>query len=369
MILPHGNIDTPVFMPVATKGTLKGLTSQQIKELNCQIILGNTFHLGSKPGVNILNQTNGLHGLMNFDNNILTDSGGFQMVSLLKLSHVTEDGVTFNHPDTNEEIVLTPEHSMEIQMSLKSDIIMQLDDTVSSLTTGERVSTAMKRSIRWLDRCIKVVNKSSNQNLFPIIQGGLDIDLRTECINEMLKRNLPGHAIGGLSGGEMKESFVQIVDHCTNLLPVNKPRYLMGVGYAPELVICSALGCDMYDCVYPSRTARFGTALINHVDNVQIGHYSNKNNLNPIDSSCACTTCKKYSRAYLHSLFITNNSVVLSLLTVHNIAYQKRLMESIKISIIEDRFVEFIHDFFNSYYNKEIPIWVKKFLETLTPFS
>ncbi|KJE93636.1 queuine tRNA-ribosyltransferase [Capsaspora owczarzaki ATCC 30864] len=255
LVLPHSTVDTPVFMPVGTQGTMKGLTSEQVESLGCQLILGNTYHLGTRPGPALLQQLGGLHKFMNWNRSLLTDSGGFQMVSLLALAEITEEGVRFQSPHDGSMLMLTPEKSMELQNVIGADIMMQLDDVVSSLISGPRVVEAMHRSIRWLDRCIEAHSAPHKQSLFAIIQGGLDNNLRTQCVAEMVKRDLPGYAIGGLSGGEQKDPFWRVVDHCTNLLPENKPRYLMGVGYAVDLVVCSALGVDMFDCVFPTRTA------------------------------------------------------------------------------------------------------------------
>ena len=237
---------------------------------------------------------------------------------------------------------------------------MALDDVVHSSTRGPRVREAMERSIRWLDRCIVAHQKPSSQNLFGIIQGGLDSELRRECIAEMTKRPLPGFAIGGLSGGESKDDFWRIVDLCTSLLPENKPRYLMGVGYAVDLLVCSALGVDMFDCVYPTRTARFGTALVNCRGGVlHLRRSEFKTDEQPIDSACPCFTCKHYSRAYLHTV-AGRQAVGALLITHHNVAYQMRLMGSIRKAMLEGRFPEFAKLFLRTYYGDvpAIPSWV-----------
>jgi queuine tRNA-ribosyltransferase len=210
MTLPHGPVETPMFMPVATQASLKGLTSQQLDQLDCQICLNNTYHLGLKPGQATLDAVGGAHVLQSWDRNILTDSGGFQMVSLLKLATITEEGVNFLSPHDGTPMLLTPEHSISLQNSIGSDIIMQLDDVVATLTTGPRIEEAMYRSIRWLDRCIAAHNNPGTQNLFAIIQGGLDPELRKICCREMMARDTPGIAIGGLSGGEDKESYCNV---------------------------------------------------------------------------------------------------------------------------------------------------------------
>ncbi|KAI9590966.1 Queuine tRNA-ribosyltransferase [Syncephalis fuscata] len=228
--LPHFVADTPMFMPVGTQGTMKGLTTQQLEDLDCHVILGNTYHLGNRPGQELLDEAQGLHKFMNWSRGLLTDSGGFQMVSLLKLAEITEKGVEFEAPHDGSRMLLTPEKSIDLQNSIGADIMMQLDDVVSSLTTGPRLEEAMLRSIRWLDRCIDAHKRPNEQNLFAIIQGGLMPELRRTCIDEMVKRDLPGYAIGGLSGGEEKDQFWRIVTLCTDLLPEDKPRYCMGVG-------------------------------------------------------------------------------------------------------------------------------------------
>jgi len=354
--LPHFNVETPIFMPVGTQGTMKGMTCDQLRELNCQIILANTYHLGMRPGEDVLNKVGRLHKFMDWDRAMLTDSGGFQMVSLIELSEVTEEGVKFRSPYDGKDILLTPEKSMQIQNAIGADIMMQLDDVVDVKVKGPRVEEAMHRSIRWLDRCINGHQRKQHQNLFPIIQGGLDLELRTACIKEMVKRNCPGYAIGGLSGGEEKEEFWKVVHHCTGLLPKDKPIYVMGVGYAVDLVVCSALGADMYDCVFPTRTARFGTALIGtgqlHLKSTQYA-----TDFQPIDSNCLCRTCQNYTRAYIHSL-IGKETVACHLITTHNIQYQMTLMESLRQSISENRFESYVQNFMlDMFPTKEYPQW------------
>ncbi|EDQ92416.1 uncharacterized protein MONBRDRAFT_4956 [Monosiga brevicollis MX1] len=255
LYLPHSTVHTPIFMPVGTQGTMKGLTPAQLESLNCQIMLSNTYHLGSRPGPEIMKQAGGLHKFMNWKRSVLTDSGGFQMVSLLHLAEITEHGVSFQSPHDGSQMMLTPEHSIGLQNTIGADIIMQLDDVVSSLISGPRVEEAMHRSIRWLDRCIAAHARPEEQNLFAIIQGGLDLELRRQCVDAMVERNTPGYAIGGLSGGEEKSSFWRVVKETARLLPDDKPRYCMGVGYATDLIVCVALGVDMFDCVFPTRTA------------------------------------------------------------------------------------------------------------------
>ncbi|ORX97085.1 Queuine tRNA-ribosyltransferase [Basidiobolus meristosporus CBS 931.73] len=352
--LPHFTAETPMFMPVGTQGTMKGLTTKQLEELECQVILGNTYHLGQE----LLDEVGGLHKFMKWERGLLTDSGGFQMVSLLHLAEITEEGVQFENPFDKSLMLLTPEESISLQNSIGADIMMQLDDVVSSLTTGPRLEEAMHRSIRWLDRCIKAHKKPDTQNLFAIIQGGLEPELRKHCIKEMVARDLPGYAIGGLSGGEEKDQFWRIVTLCTDYLPDDKPRYCMGVGYAEDLVVCSALGVDMYDCVFPTRTARFGNALlVTGSMNLKNARYAN--DFRPIDPECPCLTCKHYTRSYLHTI-ATKETVGCHLLSIHNIAFQMQLMKRLRQSIVEDRFPEFLRDFMYKRYKKagKYPQWI-----------
>ncbi|XP_069157914.1 queuine tRNA-ribosyltransferase catalytic subunit 1 [Procambarus clarkii] len=358
MKLPHYTVELPMFMPVGTQGTMKGLLPEQVKDTKAQIILGNTYHLGSRPGKDLLQDFGGLHKFMQWDRALLTDSGGFQMVSLLELAEITEEGVKFKSPYDGSECMLTPEESIEIQNAIGADIMMQLDDVVNVKEKEyERFKTSTYRTTRWLDRCMKANKNPERQNLFPIVQGGLFPDLRKISLEQLIARDAPGYAIGGLSGGEEKDKFWPVVHLCTDQLPKNKPRYCMGVGFAVDLVVCCALGVDMFDCVFPTRTARFGCALVN---NGQINLKSREfvSDFGPIDENCDCTTCKNYTRAYLHTI-VTKETVACHLLSLHNIAYQMRLMQNIRDSIKEDRFVEFVEGFMGVYYKDEdYPQWV-----------
>ncbi|XP_046812786.1 queuine tRNA-ribosyltransferase catalytic subunit [Vespa crabro] len=362
--LIHHYVDTPVFMPVGTQGTLKGLLPQQLEELNCQIILGNTYHLGNRPGTEILRKAGGLHKFMNWKRALLTDSGGFQMVSLLQLAKITEEGVNFKSPYNDTDCMLTPERSIQIQNTIGADIIMQLDDVVKSTQTGPRVTEAMGRTVRWLDRCLSAHERFDEQSIFPIVQGGLDPKLRSECAHELTKRKVNGYAIGGLSGGESKDTFWKMVHLSTDILPKNKPRYLMGVGFATDLVVCCALGVDMYDCVFPTRTARFGCALVRTGQlNLRQNQYSK--DMRPIDESCPCSTCKTYTRAYLHQI-VTIETVACHLLTVHNIAFQMNLMKDIRESIKQQKYPEFVQNYMlNVYPDKKYPEWIVNALQTV----
>lgn len=365
LILPHGPIDTPVFMPVGTQAAIKGLLPCEMSDLSCQIILANTYHLGLRPGTKIIDKLGGIHKFINWSNNLLTDSGGFQMVSLLELAEINEKGVKFQSPMDGTEMLLTPEKSIELQNEIGSDIIMALDDVVPSTSqNNKRFEEACYRTIRWLDRCIKAHKKPLKQNLFGIIQGGLSQKLREYCLNEMIKRDkyLPGYAIGGLVGGESKDDFWKIVYYCTTKLPKNKPKYVMGVGYPLDLVICVALGADMFDCVYPCRTARFGTALIDEGE-LQLKYNKWKYDYSMIDNNCNCKTCKNgngYSKSYLFSLIHskkeTNQSSIL--ITHHNIYYLCNLMKRMRISIENGKFDEFVKNYMVKMFpNKNYPKW------------
>jgi len=331
--------------------------------MNVPILLGNTYHLGHRPGADIIEKMGGLHSFMNWERNILTDSGGFQMVSLLKLAKITEQGVTFQSPHDASTMILTPEKSIQLQNQIGADIIMALDDVVSSTTTGPRVKEACERTVRWLDRCISAHGRKNDQNLFAIVQGGLDKDLRDYCLKELIKRDTPGYAIGGLSGGESKDQFWRVVLQCTRSLPKDKPRYLMGVGYPVDLVVCVCLGVDMFDCVYPSRTARFGTAFVRKGGVLQLKSSKFKNDFAPIDESCKCDICKKYTRAYLHTLAV-REQLGAQLLTWHNIAYLLQLMKELRESILEGKLEKFVRGFMSDQFpKKDYPSWAQDALK------
>jgi len=369
-----------------TKGTIKALTTEEIcneAALNCPIILGNTYHLALQPGTELIRDMGGLHKFMQWDRGILTDSGGFQMVSLLKLAEITEEGVTFDNPfeknaKNSERMLLRPEDSITHQNNIGSDIMMALDDVVSSVVDNdERFEIATYRTLRWLDRCFAAHSRPQEQNLFAIVQGGLDTKiggLREKCLAGFRARDhmIPGYAIGGLAGGESKEEFWKVVDQCCKALPDDKPRYLMGVGYPLDLVVCSALGVDMYDCVYPTRTARFGVALVPGEAPGTLRLKSNEfsDDERIIMEGCTCAACKGgYTRARLHTLLKRNNPLAAKLMTSHNIAYMMYLVRGMRKAVIEDRYkdyvLEFIKDQFRGSENggQEVPEWVQNALE------
>ena len=288
------------------------------------------------------------------------------MVSLLKLSQVTEEGVRFLSPHDGTPMLLTPEHSISLQNSIGSDIIMQLDDVIASTSPDyERLKEAMHRSVRWLDRCIAAHQKPASQNLFCIIQGGLDLELRKECTKAMVERDTPGIAIGGLSGGEAKDLFCKVVDTCTALLPERKPRYVMGVGYPEDILVSVALGADMFDCVWPTRTARFGNAITARgVFNLR--HASYANDFGPIEEGCKCTCCRPQSegglgitRAYIHHV-AAKETAGAHLLSIHNVFYLLDMMRKAREAIVDDCYPAFVRDYFQTLYNgdeEKYPSW------------
>ncbi|KAF1830069.1 queuine tRNA-ribosyltransferase [Decorospora gaudefroyi] len=380
--LPHGPVPLPIFMPVATQASLKGLTPAQLEDQGCRLCLNNTYHLygllqlphaplltngrGLKPGQATLDAVGGAHKLQAWPHNILTDSGGFQMVSLLKLAKVTEEGVRFLSPHDGSPMLLTPEHSISLQNSIGSDIIMQLDDVIATTSPDHaRMKEAMERSVRWLDRCIQAHKYPDRQNLFCIIQGGLHLDMRRECTAQMVARDTPGIAIGGLSGGEEKDAYCSVVKACTELLPEKKPRYVMGVGYPEDLVVSVALGADMFDCVWPTRTARFGNAITSRgVLNIRNAVYSE--DFGPIEKGCRCTCCRPTSegglgitRAYIYHV-TAKETAGAHLLTMHNVHYQLNLMRLAREAILKDRYPHFVRDFFSKLYDgdqQKYPEW------------
>ena len=363
LTLPHYDCFTPMFMPVGTQGCVKGLTSMQLEEIECQVILGNTYHLGQRPGKDLFLECGGLHKFMSWKRGLLTDSGGFQMVSLADLSDVTEEGVTFQSPIDGKSEMLTPEKSVEIQNAIGADIIMALDDVVSSVKISkERFEEATHRTTRWIDRCIKGHKRPKEQALFGIVQGGLDDRLRDISLKGLLKRgkDLPGFAIGGLAGGEGKEDFCRVLESALPKLPFNKPRYVMGIGYPIDIVICTAFGGDMYDCVFPSRTARFGNALVPE-GTLRLKQAQYKTDERKVQDDCDCVCCLNYTRKDLNKIAgkETEASIVL---TYHNLRYLMRLCKQMREAIEKKTFKAFCVEFTKKLYSLEkdgvVPKWV-----------
>lgn len=359
--LPHGKVEIPTFMPVGTNGTVKGMSIKQLEECGYRLILGNTYHLASRPGKDALLKWNGLHNFMKWPYNILTDSGGFQMVSLCEFSKVTEEGVEWKSTVDGKRLMLRPEDSIGQQNIIGSDIIMALDDVVSAVSKDdERFKEATARTTRWLKRCIEAQkNKMQSSSLFGIVQGGLDLKLREQSVTDLCQLNLPGYAIGGLSGGESKDQFWRVVEFCSKRLPVNKPRYLMGVGYPEDLVVCVAFGIDLFDCVYPTRTARFGTALVPE-GTIRIRQEKYSNDFGVIQEGCKCECCSRgFTRKYLHHN--ASHPTVLRLLTGHNLQYMWKLGEDMREAIRNSDYSSFVREFFYTQYtqfSKPVPTWI-----------
>ena len=361
---PHGAVRTPVFMPVGTSGSVKGVSplALQLPPLDCEIILANTYHLGDRPGGAALAALGGAHGWMGWPRALLTDSGGFQMVSLLALAEITEEGVTFASPVDGARSLLTPEASMALQAAIGADVAMALDDVVSSASADDaRFALAMERTLRWLDRCIAAQAPAARaQSLFAIAQGGLDVSrggLRERCLAGLLARDaaLPGYAIGGLAGGEAKAAFWRVVDHGAARLPRAKPRYLMGVGYPLDIVVCSALGIDMYDCVYPTRTGRFGTAMV-HGGTLRLRAAAYAGDSAPIDATCACHVCARYTRAHIHAMLRARepSSNAAQLVTHHNIAYMMRLVREMRNAILAGSYAHYVTAFVHNMFARGV---------------
>lgn len=344
---PHGDIKTPVFMPVGTQATVKGLRVEDLKDLNAQIILSNTYHLFLRPGHEIIKNAGGLHKFMNWDRPILTDSGGFQVFSLSDLRKVTDDGVEFRSHLSGEKHFITPERCMEIQNALGSDIIMAFDQCTEAGASYTEAVEAKRKTKMWLERCYKA-HKNENQMLFPIIQGNVFNDLRAKAVEDCLPYARCGIAIGGLSVGEEKEVMYDVLDHLQPLLPKNQPHYLMGVGSPDCFVEGVARGVDMMDCVLPTRIARNGTAFTN-TGRMVLKNAKYKDDYQPLDKDCDCYCCKNYTRAYLRHLVNADEMLGAELLSIHNLRYLTRLAEECRNAILEDRFPEFKEEFVKRY--------------------
>lgn len=341
---PNGQeVQTPVFMPVGTLGTVKGLSVEELKALGAEIILGNTFHLMLRPGEEIVQAHGGLHQFMNWDLPILTDSGGFQVFSLAKIRKITEQGVTFKSPIDGSEIILTPERSMEVQRALNSNIVMQFDECTPYPATYQQAEESMRLSLRWARRS-KEAHTGNPNHLFGIVQGGVYEDLRAESISELSRLDLPGYAVGGLAVGEPKDEREAMLDFTLPLMPQHKPRYLMGVGKPIDLVEGVARGVDMFDCVMPSRNAR-NAYLFTQYGVLKLRNARYKNDLNPIEEGCACYTCQNYSRSYLHHLDKCNEMLGARLNTIHNLYYYVHLMHQMRDAIERKTFNHFVKQF------------------------
>jgi queuine tRNA-ribosyltransferase len=340
---PHGNVDTPKFMPVGTVGTVKGVTPSQLRDVNAQMILGNTYHLHIQPGEDIIAKAGGLHNFVGWNKPMLTDSGGFQVFSLSQLRQISDDGVKFRSPRDGRIINMTPENSIRIQNALGADVIMAFDECPPATATKDEVVIAIERTYKWLQRCMNAHKKSDTQALFGIVQGGIYADLRTQSAQDLVSLDLPGYAIGGVSVGEKPELIHQIIQWTTPLLPVHKPRYLMGVGSYREMVIAIASGIDLFDCVIPTRLGRHGAALVQG-ERINLRNAQYKEDFTPLDPQCNCYTCKNFTRAYLNHLIRSGEMLGYILLSIHNLHELINFTNKIRQAIINDTFVaEFGH--------------------------
>ncbi|MBW0449853.1 tRNA guanosine(34) transglycosylase Tgt [Paraburkholderia phenoliruptrix] len=344
--LNHGVVETPIFMPVGTYGTVKAVQPRELEEMHAQIILGNTFHLWLRPGLETIAAHGGLHGFMGWKKPILTDSGGFQVFSLGELRKITEDGVTFASPINGDKLFLSPEVSMQIQKVLNSDIVMQFDEctpyaTNNVPTSRQEAADSMRMSMRWAQRSIDEFRRLGNPSaLFGIVQGGMFEDLRDESLAGLAEKDFHGLAIGGLSVGEPKEDMMRVLNHIGPKLPANKPHYLMGVGTPEDLVAGVAAGVDMFDCVMPTRNARNGW-LFTRFGDIKIRNATHKNSRRPLDEQCGCYTCRNFTRGYLHHLHRVGEILGAQLNTIHNLHYYLELMQEMRDAIDAKMFEAF----------------------------
>jgi queuine tRNA-ribosyltransferase len=345
---PHGSFPTPIFMPVGTQASVKGVSPDELKDLGAGIILGNTYHLFLRPGSELIREAGGLHKFMHWDRAILTDSGGFQVFSLGKLRKITEEGVTFRSHIDGSRKFLSPEVSMKVQMDLGSDIVMAFDECVPYPADRDYTRQSTERTARWAERCRRAMT-SEDQGLFGIVQGGMYKDLRTESVKQITNLDFPGYAVGGLSVGEPKELMYELLEHTVGQLPADKPRYLMGVGTPDCLVEGVSRGIDMFDCVFPTRVARNGMAM------TWQGRLVMKNQLfthdhHVLEEGCGCYACRNgYTRAYIRHLVRAKEIFGLRLLSLHNLFFLEEFMRQMRKSIIDGDFVAFRRNFLANY--------------------
>ena len=346
---PHGDIQTPVFMPVGTQATVKSMTPEELKEeVKAQIILSNTYHLYLRPGNKIVKEAGGLHNFMKWDRPILTDCGGFQVFSLSELRTITEEGVEFKSHLDGSKHMFSPEKVMEIENDLGADIIMSFDECCPYPSTHEYTKQSMERTTRWAKRCKEAHARPDEQGLFGIIQGGFYEDLRDKSLKDLIELDFPGYAIGGISVGELKEEFLKMLKYTAPKMPKDKPRYLMGVGTPDYLIEAAIAGIDMCDCVLPTRIARNGTAMTGN-GKVVVRNATYERDWGPLDPECDCYTCKNYSRAYIRHLVKANEILGIRLLSIHNLRFLTNLMERVKIEIEHDNLLSFKTEFYKKY--------------------
>ncbi len=345
LTLAHGTVETPIFMPVGTYGSVKAMTPTDLHNINAQIVLGNTFHLWLRPGLDVIGKHGGLHKFMSWNKPILTDSGGFQVWSLGALRKISEEGVRFASPINGDKLMLTPEESMRIQTVLNSDIAMIFDECTPYPATHDQAAQSMRLSLRWARRSRDEFMRLANPNtLFGIVQGGMYEDLREESLAGLTDIGFEGYAIGGLSVGEPKEDMQRILEHTAPHLPADHARYLMGVGTPEDLVFSVSRGIDMFDCVMPTRNARNGW-LFTRFGDIKIRNARHRDDTRPLDESCACYTCQNFTRAYLHHLQRANEILGAQLNTIHNLHYYLTLMAELRAAIEQQRFTEVVTQF------------------------
>jgi queuine tRNA-ribosyltransferase len=338
--LAHGSVETPAFMPVGTYGTVKAMSPLELREIGAQIVLGNTFHLWLRPGLEVIEAHGGLHRFMGWDGPILTDSGGFQVFSLGALRKITEEGVTFQSPVNGDKCFLSPEESMRIQRVLNSDIVMIFDECTPHPADEKTAGESMRLSLRWAARS-KAAHGDNPNALFGIVQGGMHENLRDESLRELERIGFDGYAIGGLSVGEPKEDMLRILRHTAPQLPQDKPRYLMGVGTPEDIVAAVSQGIDMFDCVMPTRNARNGM-MFTRLGDIKIKNAQYRMDMRPLDEQCGCYTCRNFTRAYLHHLHRIGEILGARLNTIHNLYYYQELMDEIRTAIKAGEFEDFV---------------------------
>ena len=337
---PHGDVETPMFMPVGTQATVKFVSPEELKDLGSGVVLANTYHLWLRPGEDIVDQAGGVQKFMNYKGPMLTDSGGFQVFSLADQRKITEEGVTFKNSLNGDTLFLSPEKSIQIQNKIGADIIMSFDECIPYPATREYVEKSTERTLRWALRGKQANSRPEEQALFGIVQGGDYEDLRKYCAEKLIEMDFPGYAIGGTSVGEDKETMYRMVKWASDALPFDKPRYLMGVGAVNDLLEAVSRNVDMCDCVLPTRIARHGT-LMTSEGRISIRKAIYKNDFTPLDPECDCYTCRNYTKAYLNHLQRTNEGFGTRLMSIHNLRFLVKLMEDARKAIKEDRFNDF----------------------------
>ncbi len=346
---PHGTIETPVFMPVGTQATVKAMKPEDVERTGAQIILGNTYHLYLRPGSDIVREAGGLHKFMNWNKPILTDSGGFQVFSLGAMNKISEEGVEFRSHIDGSKHMLSPEKSIAVQTDLGSDIMMAFDECAPPDSSREYIEKSQALTTRWLERCVKAHKNTEKQALFGIMQGGFFRDLREKSAREITEFDLPGYAIGGISVGETKEEYIGVLEYAPDLLPEDKPRYVMGIGTPDYIFEAVQRGVDMFDCVEPTRIARHGMAMTSR-GRISIKNARFERDFTPLDPECDCYTCRNFSRAYLRHLFKEGENLSNMLLSEHNLRFMAKTLEEIRKAIEEDRFLEYKKEFYTKYY-------------------